>query len=116
MRDLLSLLHTSGFKVFLTSDHGNVEAKGAGRPAEGVIADMRGERVRVFPDVALRAKVKASFPETIEWAPIGLPEDYLPLLAARRSAFTAPGTTLVAHGGICLEELVVPFVTFGGGA
>lgn len=116
MRDLLSLLQASGFKVFLTSDHGNVEAKGAGRPAEGVIADIRGERARVFPDVALRAKVKASFPETIEWSPIGLPDDYLPLLAARRSAFTAPGTTLVAHGGICLEELIVPFVTFGGGA
>lgn len=116
MRDLLSLLQARGFKVFLTSDHGNVEAHGAGRPAEGVIADIRGERVRVFPDVSLRARVKAGFPDAIEWPPIGLPENYLPLLAARRSAFTAQGTTLVGHGGICLEELIVPFVTFGGAA
>ena len=35
---------------FLTSDHGNIEALGGGRPSEGVVADVRGERVRIYPD------------------------------------------------------------------
>ncbi|NQT01458.1 MAG: hypothetical protein HQ580_05520 [Planctomycetes bacterium] len=47
-----------GFRVFLTSDHGNIEARGCGRPAEGAVADLRGERVRVYPDPVLRGKIK----------------------------------------------------------
>jgi len=69
---LLDLLNHS-FRVFLTSDHGNIEATGIGRPSEGAIADLR-ERVRVYPDQTLRAKVKADFPSAIEWAALGLPE------------------------------------------
>jgi len=85
---LLDLLNHS-FRVFLTSDHGNIEATGIGRPSEGAIADLVGERVRVYPET-LRAKVKADFPSAIEWAALGLPED-LPLLAPGRSAFVASG-------------------------
>lgn len=110
MAKLLDQLHDHSFKVFLTSDHGNIEATGIGRPAEGAIADLRGERVRVYPDQTLRAKVKADFPSAIEWAPLGLPEGYLPLLAPGRFAFVASGKQIVGHGGISLEELVVPFI------
>jgi len=76
---LLDLLNHS-FRVFLTSDHGNIEATGIGRPSEGAIADL-GENVLEFTPTRLRAKVKADFPSAIEWAALGLPEDYLPLLA-----------------------------------
>ena len=78
LNTLLDLLLDQGFRVYLTSDHGNIEAEGCGRPAEGAVADLRGERVRVYPDAALRGKVKERFPTALEWDPIGLPEDYLP--------------------------------------
>lgn len=107
---LLDILLEHDFQVILTSDHGNVEAEGLGRPAEGVIADLRGERVRVYPDRRLRAGVKARFPEAIEWPVVGLPDDFLPLLAPGRRAFIRQGERLVAHGGISLEELIVPLV------
>ncbi len=110
MARLLDQLHSYGFNVFLTSDHGNIEATGIGRPSEGAIADLRGERVRVYPDQILRAKVKAQFPNAIEWSPLGLPEEYLPLLAPGRQAFIRPGERIVGHGGISLEELIVPFI------
>ena len=90
--------------------HGNIEAEGYGRPAEGVTADVKGERVRVFSDQVLRSKVKGKYQDTIEWSPIGLPDDYLPLLAGGRFAFINQGKRTVAHGGISLEELIVPFV------
>ena len=99
-----------GFTIFLTSDHGNIETRGCGRPAEGSAADLRGERVRVFPDPALRAKVKEPFPESIEWPPLGLPDDYFALIAPGRSSFVRPSERPVAHGGITLEEVVVPLV------
>ena len=110
MRDLFRLLHQRGFRIYVASDHGNVEAGGVGQPAEGAVADVRGQRVRVYSDARLRAQTKARFPGALEWPPVGLPEDYLPLLAPKRSAFVRAGETVVTHGGISIEELLVPFV------
>lgn len=110
MLDLFGLLHDSGFQVYLASDHGNIEAKGVGRPAEGAVADMRGERVRVYSDPRLRAQIKERFPESLEWPPVGLPDDYLALVAPNRAAFVQAGEHLVGHGGISVEELLVPLV------
>jgi hypothetical protein len=110
MERLLNLLFDHSFGVVLTSDHGNIEAVGIGRPSEGAVADLRGERVRVYPDRILRAGVKTQFPNAIEWPPLGLPEDYLPLIALGRSAFIREGERIVAHGGISLEEVIIPFI------
>ena len=112
---LLDLLLSSGFAVFLTADHGNVESVGCGRPKEGVTADVRGERARIYSDPILRASVAARFPAAISWKPLGLPEDFLPLLSADRTAFIPEGYRTVAHGGVTLEETIVPFVRVVGG-
>ena len=106
---LLSLLFQHGFHVYLTSDHGNIEAEGCGRPDERSVADLRGERVRVYPDDGLRRRVAERFPDAWQWPADGLPENYLPLLAPARKAFVREGERVVAHGGVCLEELIVPF-------
>lgn len=107
---LLDLLLDRGFRVYLTSDHGNLEAEGCGRPSEGAVADLRGERVRVYPDAALRGKVKERFPAALEWGTVGLPEDYLALLAPARQAFVQEKQRTVSHGGISVEELIVPLI------
>ena len=64
----------------------------------------------MFPDPALRAKVKERFPDSIEWPPLGLPDDYFALIAPGRSSFVRRSERPVAHGGITLEEVVVPLV------
>jgi hypothetical protein len=110
LNTLLDLLLDRGFRVYLTSDHGNLEAEGCGRPSEGAVADLRGERVRVYPDAALRSKVKERFPSALEWGPVGLPEDYLALLAPARQAFVQEKQRTVSHGGISVEELIVPLI------
>ena len=110
MTQLLDMLFDCGFGVFLTSDHGNIEAQGCGRPSEGAMADLRGERVRIYPDPTLRSRVKKSFPNAVEWPAVGLPENCLTLLAPDRSAFIREGERIVGHGGISLEEVIVPMV------
>ena len=110
MAKLLNLLLEHNFQIFLTSDHGNIEATGYGQPSEGVIADLRGERVRIYPDSLLRSKIKKGFLDAIEWPAIGLPDDFVPLLAPDRLAFIAEGSRAVAHGGISIEELIVPLI------
>jgi len=107
---LFDLLLENGFRVYLSSDHGNIEASGCGRPAEGALANLRGERARIYPDSLLRGRVKERFPDALEWPPIGLPEDYWPLLAPPRAAFVPKTRNLVGHGGVALEELIVPLV------
>lgn len=110
LQTLLDLLLDRGFHVYLTSDHGNIEARGCGRPQEGAVADLRGERVRIYPDPILRHKVRESFPSAVDWPPVGIPDDYLPLLAPPRRAFVNEHQRLVSHGGISVEEIIVPLV------
>jgi len=110
MAGLLDILLDSGFYVTIVSDHGNVEAEGIGLPSEGSVADLRGERVRVYPDDGLRASVKAKYLDAIEWPAIGVPEDFLSLIAPGRKAFVNEGKRVVTHGGISIEEVVVPLV------
>jgi hypothetical protein len=114
MATLINLLLEHGFKLFLTSDHGNIEAVGIGRPSEGTIADRKGERVRIYTNPTLRAQARQKFPDTIAWQPTGLPENYFPLFAPARTAFIPEGDRIVGHGGITIEELIVPFVEIDG--
>ena len=107
---LLDFLLDAGFAVFLASDHGNIEAEGCSRPSEGALADVRGERARLYPDPVLRSRVKARFSDAVEWPALGLPEDCLALLAPGRMAFVREGERIVGHGGVSLEEVVVPVV------
>ena len=101
-----------GYEVWLTADHGNIQCEGKGRPSEGVIAETRGERVRVYPTPELRAQVAEAFPFAHEWQPLGLPADYFPLVAGGRDAFVNPGDSIVGHGGVAIEEVIVPLVKF----
>ena len=110
LSDLVNFLLDRGFHVYLTSDHGNIQALGIGRPAEGAVADLRGERVRIYMDNNLRKSVKERFQSAHEWKQVGLPDSYFPLIAPERKAFVPEGEQIVCHGGISLEELVVPFI------
>jgi hypothetical protein len=107
---LVKMLLRQGFRIYLTSDHGNIEAVGCGRPAEGVLANVRGERARVYADSLQRKKVQEQYPGSFGWEPAGLPGDYLPLIAPSGKAFIQKGKKIVTHGGISIEEVIVPFV------
>ncbi len=108
--DLCDLLLAKGYEVILTSDHGNVEAKGIGNPSEGLIAETRGERVRIYSDSFLRRRIHSQYPDSIEWITAGLPQNYLPLIARGRRAFTTVNSAVVSHGGLTLEEVIVPLI------
>lgn len=107
---LFSLLLDNGYHIYLTADHGNVESTGVGRPNQGVIAETRGERVRVYRSAPLLADAAASYPTTVSLDIAGLPANFLPLFAGARTAFVTEGDQVVVHGGVSVEELIVPFV------
>jgi hypothetical protein len=110
LQQLLFRLQQEGFAIYLTADHGNVTATGIGNPREGVLVETRGKRARVYDRHEFREEVAAKFPDSIRWPGQGLPPARHVLLAGDLKAFTDEGDEIVAHGGIALEEVMVPFV------
>jgi hypothetical protein len=98
-----------GFSVYLTADHGNVEAVGIGRLGQGVAAELRGERVRTYRSTGLADAAPPNV-DAFRLDIPGLPSDLFALYAGGRSAFVNRGEQIVAHGGLSVEELIVPFV------
>ena len=109
-RALIDSLLEQGFTVYVTADHGNVAAKGIGRPNVGTVPEEKGERAWVFRDDVLRAQVQQALPTALLWPGPGLPADYSVLLPRGVDAFLAQGKETLGHGGIALEEVLVPFV------
>jgi hypothetical protein len=107
---LFSIFLDRGYQIYLTADHGNVEAVGLGKPSQGLIAETRGERVRVYRSEGLLADSCNAYPETLRLDIPGLPAQFLPLFAGGRGAFISKGEKAVVHGGVSIEELIVPFV------
>ena len=109
-RLIIGLLNC-GFSIHITSDHGNVEALGSGKITEGSVAESRGERARVYKTDALMQSVDFSGSDAVRWPRTGLPNDYWPVVMKGREAFVAKGEKVVGHGGIAIEEVVVPYIT-----
>jgi hypothetical protein len=106
---LLLLLWKEGYHVYLTADHGNVDALGIGRLSQGVVSELRGERVRTYRSETLASSVPPNL-DAFRFRTSGLPSDFFPLYASARGAFVAKGDRIVAHGGMSVEELIVPFI------
>ena len=116
MGKLLGELLQLGYEIILTADHGNIQGRGIGVLKDGSLPEERGVRAHVFGDESLRAKVAENCPAGIAWPQIGLPESWRALLAPGRSAFVAEGKQTLGHGGISMEEVIVPFVKIAGAA
>lgn len=109
-RALIDTLLEQGFTVYVTADHGNVAAKGIGRPNVGTVPEEKGERAWVFRDEVIRSQVQQALPSTLLWPGPGLPAGYSVLLPPGVGAFLSQGKETLGHGGIALEEVLVPFV------
>lgn len=111
LRELIQAILGAGFDLFVTSDHGNIEAIGEGSPSQGVLVDRSGQRVRIYKDETILKKTAGELGDrALKWDGKLLPPEYLPLIHRGRGAFVPAGQSIVCHGGISLDELVIPFV------
>jgi len=115
LNELISHLLENGFNIWITSDHGNIESKGIGNPYEGSLSDTKGERVRIFNDKIIRHQIAEKIKSVIEWDPNGLPEKYFPLFAPDNLSFEKSGKKSISHGGISIDEVIVPFISITRG-
>lgn len=110
LENFLTDLAADGFEVYLTSDHGNVESIGRGRINQGVTVESKGERARIYQSRSIRDNTSINHPDTFAWDDPSLPNDYYVLLAQKNRAFVPKNDRIVSHGGIHIEEMIVPFV------
>ena len=111
LESLLDHLLDLDYAVYLTSDHGHVEAHGISSPSQGILAQTRGKRARLYKDDAVARRAHEQFPATVMWQNDGvLPPGVVALMPIARDAFTTDGETVVSHGGLSIDEMVVPFV------
>ncbi|WP_051258537.1 BREX-3 system phosphatase PglZ [Atopococcus tabaci] len=110
--DFLEALFQLNYDVYVTSDHGNIEAVGSQTIRQGVLSEVNGQRVRIYESDMLRARTVNGLEEdcSFEWDSHYLPGNYKPLIAKDYYAFIRKNEKVIVHGGTHIEEVVVPFV------
>lgn len=104
--ELVARADALGFDSWITADHGNVACQRAANPNEGLFVERAGERVRRYASRELRDAGRA---DGVVWDSLpGLPPGVAERLvfARGRQGF---GTHGVAHGGLSIDEVFVPF-------
>ncbi|WAM31028.1 BREX-3 system phosphatase PglZ [Caldicellulosiruptor naganoensis] len=108
LQKFLEELFKKNYEVFIASDHGNVLTVGQGNVREGVYIDTLSNRVKIYPK-----DIPIEYPpgiKIIKWGGIGLPDEYNYVVSDDNLSFHDKGKTILTHGGISIEEVIVPFV------
>lgn len=103
----ISTLKAKDFHIFITADHGNIEAKGLKNLTikEKVGSISRGKRHLLFTNETLLC----NFFEENRYLSIG--RKGLSVYLQNQEAFTSQNTTVITHGGSHFWEVIVPFIS-----
>lgn len=103
--EYIRALRAKGFKIFITTDHGNVEAKGIKnlKLKEKVGSLSRGKRHIHFSNETMLANFGEQNPDLI----VGVRDNSVYL--RQEEAFTDQNVKVVTHGGSHLWEVLIPF-------
>ena len=111
LKKVLDDLIREKYEIYITSDHGNIDAIPGGQLNEGVIADTKGQRVRVYDREITRDNALNKYAGLVKLDNkiYALPDDYLPLVHEKANYF-GTGNSIITHGGLSVQEVIVPFI------
>ena len=99
-----------GFDVYITADHGNVPCTGQGLlRGMGVETETRSHRMIVLKEYADKEKFKLVH-NMIDFPKYYLDKQYDYLICNIGESFDAKGEKVMTHGGITVDEVIVPFI------
>jgi hypothetical protein len=107
LAELLTMADQSGYQTWLTADHGNLAVQRATELREGAFVERTGTRSRRYGSKALR---DAASMDGVVWNELpGYPRDEAErlLFAPGRKGW---GPSRLSHGGLSLDEVIVPLV------
>lgn len=112
--ELAKTFHTFlevGYKIFITSDHGTIWCEGNGYVVEKYLADPESKRALKYKeDVLARDYCKDKFTELYLFhsnETLGTDSIIIP---KGRKMFAKKHVTGINHGGVHLEEVIIPFI------
>lgn len=109
IQKLLHSLLGKGFRVYMTADHGNTHCIGQGNLKKiGVETETKSKRMLVLKDFAdISEELKE---RTFEYPGYYMDKSYQYRICNGRTSFDNKNEDVMTHGGITLEEVIVPFV------
>lgn len=109
-------LLAEGFDVYITADHGNTLCSGVGRyVGAGVDVETRSHRMLVLRDYANKQGIIEKF-GLVEYPKYYLPKGYDYLICDAGTSLDVKGEQVMTHGGMTLDEVVVPFIKVKAGS
>ena len=112
LADIFSILQKHGYKTYVTSDHGNLVATGNGLRDSRYLVEMQGKRCLVY-DRKILAEEKQKEADVTLFSSRFIPKDLWILFPNGNCFFGTDGSKEITHGGISVEEMVVPFAEVG---
>jgi len=109
LQSLIKDLYAQGFNIYITSDHGNTPCIGAGAIRNyGVEVETRSKRMLILKDFA---EEKNSFADKVVTYPgYYLDKDYKYYVCESGVSFDNKNDEVMTHGGISIDEVIVPFI------
>ena len=115
LKAIVKRLLKKGFDVFVTADHGNTHCTGVGKlMSTGLEVETKSRRMLVLKDFADKEALLAKFP-LIEYPKYYLSKEYDYLICDKGYSFDAKGEDVMSHGGISIDEVIVPFIELKAG-
>lgn len=110
LQKLIKDLSNMGFNVYLTSDHGNTICKGIGTPNRTSIEiQSKAKRMLIFKDFADNKDFIDKY-KMIDYPGYYLDKHYKYYICDTGNSFNIKGSTIMTHGGISIDEVIVPFI------
>lgn len=103
----LKTLIQNDFQIYLCSDHGSVVAQGNNQKIDKWLQDQYSKRACIVKNDELTRNLKHIDCDCIK---IPFDDTRLVLLAKNRTMFDSEKNIGITHGGITVEEIVVPFI------
>lgn len=111
LAELVKRLLAAGFDVYITADHGNTPCVGIGKMTRtGVETETKSHRMVVLKDFADKESIMEKF-DLMEYPGYYLPKENDYLISRPGKSLDNRDDHVMNHGGITLDEVVVPFIT-----
>jgi len=112
---LFAMLLERNYRVFVAADHGNIAGRGNGVMPARALVETYARRVAIYDQDTL-AREFAEEHSLRCFRTKALPPDVYPVYPPGVELFASEDATMISHGGLSLEELVVPFVEVARGS
>ncbi len=107
---LVKKLLKDGFDVYISADHGDTACTGIGKiTGAGVELETKSRRMLVLKDFAVKDSLKGK-DNLIEYPKYYLPKEFDYMICDTGVSFDTKGEQVLSHGGITIDEVVVPFI------